>query len=307
LLVTQGAVSGATFVSVLFGLQAIQFGLGQLMETFGVILEQTVLLEGFMSYLELGPEEASGRHVGNPTGLIELKNVSFRYSPNASETLCGVTFRVEAGEHVAIVGANGAGKSTLARVIAGLFRATEGAVLWDGIDLWEWDRECIKRSIAWVFQDYLRYALPFAENVGCGLVSQVNDMGQVYAASRMAGADKIAEVLPHGYHTVLTTQFSGGVELSKGQWQRVALARSFMRKSPVIIFDEPTAALDPVTECEIVAGLLRFAEGRTAFIVSHRLGVARLCDRVIVLDNGRVVEHGTHDELLGRKGLYCGI
>ena len=206
---------------------------------------------------------------------------------------------------MALVGENGAGKTTLVKVLTGLYRPTEGRVLYGGRDLAEFDLRTLRDRQAAVFQDHVRYAFTLSDNVGYGRAEHRDDRTAVEAAAARGGADAVAAALPQGYDTLLTQQFSGGTDLSGGQWQRVAVSRGFMRDAPLVVLDEPTAALDPKAEADVFHRFAAMAGGRTALLVSHRLGFARLCDRVLVLGDGRLIEQGTHDDLVAAGGTYA--
>ncbi len=236
---------------------------------------------------------------------IRLEAVTFTYPGRPRPVLDHLDLQLRPGERVALVGENGAGKSTLVKVLTGLFRPTEGRVLYGGRDLWTLDLRAVRDRQAPVFQDHVHYAFTLGENVGYGRAERADDGEAVLTAAARGGADTVAEALPEGYGTLLTREFSGGTELSGGQWQRVAVSRGFMREAPLIVLDEPTAALDPQAEADVFRRFAAMAAGRTAVLVSHRLGSARLCDRVFVLRAGRLVEQGTHDELLAAGGEYA--
>ena len=231
--------------------------------------------------------------------------MSFRYPQRTEPALRDVTRTVRAGERVALVGANGAGTTTLVKVLTGLYRPTAGRVLYDGRDLAALDPAAVRDLQAAVFQDHVHYAYTLDENVGYGRSERLDDPGAIAAAAAQGGADAVAQALPQGYATLLTREFSGGTELSGGQWQRVAVSRGFMRDALLIVLDEPTAALDPQAEADVFRRFAAMAGGRTAMLVSHRLGSARLCDRVLVQREGRLAEQGTHDELVAAGGEYA--
>ncbi|HET8682040.1 MAG TPA: ABC transporter ATP-binding protein [Micromonosporaceae bacterium] len=237
-----------------------------------------------------------------PFKVLEADRVSFTYPAATRPALSEVSIRLEAGEVVALVGVNGSGKTTLAKVLTGLYRPDTGAVTADGEP---GDPAGLRAVSAVLFQDFLRYKLTAADNIGLGRPDRNSDLARVRRAARQAGADALVEALPQGYDTVLSTEFTGGADLSLGQWQRVALARAFFRDAPFVVLDEPTAALDPRAESALFASVRRLLAGRTVLLISHRFSSVRSADRIYVLDAGRVVEHGTHDALLARAGLYA--
>jgi len=208
---------------------------------------------------------------------------------------------------VALVGENGAGKTTLAKLLAGLYRPDGGRILWDGTNVSECDPVSLRQSMAVLFQDFVRYQMPAKDNIGMGRVERIDDTEAIRAAAGQAEADAFLTRLPRGYDTILSRMWTGGRDLSAGQWQRVALARAFFRNAAFIIMDEPTAALDARAESLLFEKIRHVFEGRTVLFISHRFSSVRLADRVYVLQHGRVVEAGTHDELVDRDRLYANL
>ncbi|MGI8913085.1 MAG: ATP-binding cassette domain-containing protein [Chloroflexota bacterium] len=217
-----------------------------------------------------------------------------------------MSFTIGAGEKVALVGENGAGKTTIVKLLLGLYQPDAGRILMDGVDLRAIDQPTLRAAMSAVFQQFVRYQLTFAENVGIGQPARLDDRPQLEAAVERAGASEILARLPDGYATLLGPDV-GGVDLSGGQWQRVALARGFFREAQMLVPDEPTAALDPLAELAIFERFLELARNRTALLISHRLGMARLADRVLVLVHGQLVEAGPHDLLVQAGGEYAAL
>ena len=246
---------------------------------------------------------------------VQLRDVSFTYPGAARPAVDGVTLTLRPQERVALVGENGAGKTTLVRLLLGLYRPTHGAITVDGVDLNEIDPDEWRREATAVFQDFVRFPTTVRENIAYGDVAVLADgtaatevvQQRIAAAAARSGADRFIATLPAKYGALLGKEWAGGVELSSGQWQRLAIARAYLRDAQIIVLDEPTAALDPRAEVAVYRQFSRAAAGRCAVLISHRLGAARLADRIVVLADGRLVEEGSHDALLQRGGVYAGM
>ena len=236
---------------------------------------------------------------------IELRDLSFTYPNSDAPVLSRVTARMPAGAVTAIVGANGAGKSTLVKLLTRMYDPNEGQILLNGIPLAEYDLDSLRRGIAVVYQDFAQFALTFGENIAVGAAVPGQMSSRIEEAASWAGADAIAAGLPAGYETQLTRRFEGGVELSGGEWQKVGLARGFVRDAGLVILDEPTAALDAEAEYELFQRFREIAVGRTALLISHRFSTVRMADQILVLDDGRIIEAGGHDGLVEMGGRYA--
>jgi ATP-binding cassette subfamily B protein len=280
------------------------------------VYEQALYLRDLFVFLEMRPTITSNpdaRPVPNPMrdGFV-FENVSFQYPGSDRLAIRDLNITLRPGERVALVGENGAGKTTITKLMARLYDPTTGRILLDGVDLREYELASLRHAIGVIFQDFVRYDMRFDENIGVGEIESVRDAldknnGVPETIETAAKNSLAASLLPrfaHGYQQMLGRRFEEGVDLSGGEWQKIALARAYMRDAQVLILDEPTAALDARAEYEV---FLRFSElvaGRMAILISHRFSTVRMADRIIVLQQGTVIEQGTHDELLATPGLY---
>lgn len=280
------------------------------------LYEGSLFLEDFMTFVaDYAVPDEGGGPAASPGGeratrlrggfdTIELDAVSFTYPCSLEPSLQDVTATLRLGEVVALVGENGSGKTTLAKILAGLYAPTSGALRWDGVDVADRGLDAVRDQTTVIFQDYARYFLSAHDNIAIGRSSAADDHQRSASAAQRAGADGFLTRLPQGYASLLGPAFVGGNDLSGGQWQRVALARAYFRDAPLLILDEPTASLDPRGEAEIFEQVRALARGRTVVLITHRFSSARAADRILVLEGGRLVEEGPHEALMARAGLY---
>ena len=300
---------------VVLGTQAAWRGKEALQQTFsygGQFFEQTLTLVNLFAFLDLDPAAVPGslqskdvkRRMPNTIERVEFRHVSFAYPSVQRNVLDDVSFVMEGGQKVALVGRNGSGKTTIVKLLTRLYDPTAGQILINGEDIREFDLAELQRKFAVVFQDCVRYALTARENVGFGDVGHVSDIERIRAAADAAVVEEDLAALPDGYETFLGGQFGIGRDLSGGQWQKVGLARGYMRQGSLFVIDEPTAHLDALAEFEVFRSFLELTGEQTSVMISHRFSNVRLADHIVVLDSGRVVQQGTHDELTALNGLY---
>ncbi len=298
------AEAGAALVAIRLLAGQIQSGLAGVQ----AIFESGQFIDDLDGFLTLAPAaEGGSREIAPPAEFqrIRADAVSFSYPGRSALALQAASIEINRGEVVALVGENGSGKTTLAKVMAGLYEPGSGAVRWDGVDVRTFRPELLRERIAIIFQDFVRYALSAEENIAVARPDDEVDHAAIREAAKLADADSFLAALPAGYETPLSPLFTGGHELSGGQWQKVAIARAFYRNARLLIIDEPTAALDARAEYEMFSSLHEVLRGRSALIISHRFSTVRTADRIYVLDRGRVVGQGTHDELMALGGQYA--
>lgn len=272
-----------------------------------LVFESGLFLDDVREFCAIPPDDEDEARVDAPPTFttVATDDVSFTYPGAQAPAVDGVSVRVGRGEVVALVGENGSGKTTLTKLVAGLYAPDSGAVLWDGVDARRYRGASLRRLVTVIFQDFVRYAFSAQDNVTIGRPDEDVDAERLRASAAAAGIERTLAGLPDGWATPLSREFPGGRELSGGQWQRVALARAFYRDAPLVILDEPTAAMDARAEHDLFASLRTVLAGRSALVVSHRFSTVRTADRIYVLDAGRVVEEGTHDELMDLGGRYA--
>ena len=292
--------------------QAFQTGLSSLQSLLGglaALYEDNLFLTNYGEFMKLEPRAASpAEPVPLPRPVTHglcLSGVGFRYPDTDRVALADVSLEIRLGEVTAVVGANGSGKTTLVKLLSRLYEPTAGVITLDGVDIRSFDAAEVRRHIGVVFQDFSEYQFTARENIRIGDVERAADDPAIAVAARDAGADEVIQALPHGYDTVLGKWFADGEELSGGEWQKIAVARAFVRDAEFLIFDEPTSALDAEAEWAVFREIKARARGRAVMLVSHRFSTVRGADRIHIMDEGRLVESGTHDELVSLGGRYA--
>jgi ATP-binding cassette subfamily B protein len=289
-----------------------QSAVSAILSAIGGMYEDNLYLSTLYEYLETPvPEPRARTGEGLPRGPhpndgVRFENVSFTYPGAERPALIDIDLHIRPGESLALVGENGSGKTTLIKLLTRLYRPDSGRILLDGLDLAEWDEDALRRRIGVIFQDFARYQFLVGENIGVGDVRHFEDPARWAEAARKGMADRIVAELPRGYETQLGKWFKGGMELSGGQWQKIALARAFMRtEADILVLDEPTAAMDAAAEATIFEHFRKLTENRIAILISHRFSTVRMASQIVVIEGGRIIERGSHRDLIALDGHYA--
>lgn len=303
-----GSLSIGTFTFLISSFYRSRSSIEHITACLNEIARQALQLDDLFELLDMRPtirSRQNGLMVRSITRGFEFCDVSFRYPGSCRMAISNVSFRLRPGEKLALVGENGAGKSTIVKLIARLYDPTSGRILLDGVDLRDYSLENYHQQISAVFQDYVRYETVVRDNIGFGDLAQIDRDAELDAAAWKAGAQNFIEKLPKKYDQTVGRQFEDGIGLSGGEWQKLALSRAYMRNAQLLIFDEPTATLDPRAEFHAYQRFSELARDRMAILISHRFSTARTADRIIVLADGKIVEDGTHNHLISQGGCYA--
>lgn len=303
-----GKLSVGTMVFLAGALSGASTNIQQIFSQFSSIADQALFLTDLLDFFSFEPRVKSRPHaLPAPRPIqegFEFQAVSFAYPGTDRVVLDGLSFRLRPGERIALVGENGQGKTTLVKLLTRLYDPTSGRILLDGVDLREYDLDELHREIGVIFQDFMRYEMTARENIAMGKVADLADLGRIRLAARKSMAAPLIENLPKAYDQMLGRRFEGGIDLSGGEWQKVALARAYLRDSQLLILDEPTASLDAKSEREVFQRFAELTQGKMALLISHRFSTVRMADRILVLEDGRIAEEGCHSDLISRGQRY---
>jgi len=304
-----GTLDIGTFTFMTGAIALASSNIQAVFSTFSTIADQAMFITDLLEFFSLKPSVFS-----KPGALLaprpirlgfEFQDVSFAYPGQTRLVLSNASFKLEPGERIALVGENGQGKTTIVKLLTRLYDPTGGRILLDGVDLREYELEDLWKEIGVIFQDFMRYDLTARENIAIGRIEDQDNIFRVRSAAHKSLAEDVIRNMPKGYDQILGRRFEGGVDLSGGEWQKIALARAYLRDAQVLVLDEPTAALDARSEHEVFQRFAELTKGKMALLISHRFSTVKMADRILVLEGGRIAEQGPHDELLRNKGRYA--
>jgi ATP-binding cassette subfamily B protein len=290
-------------------IQGASSNIQQIFSTVSGIADQALFLTDLVAFFEMKPTiQSKPNALPAPRPIrsgFEFRNVSFSYPGSDRRILNGLNFHLFPEERVALVGENGQGKTTIVKLLTRLYDPTEGQVLLDGIDLREYDLEDLYQNIGIIFQDFMRYEMTARENIAVGRIEEMDNLALLHQAAEKSMADEVISRLSGKYDQMLGRRFDGGVDLSGGEWQKVALARAYLRNAQLLVLDEPTAALDARSEFQVFQRFSELTAGKMALFISHRFSTVRMADRIVVIEGGRIAEDGSHEQLTHLGGRYA--
>jgi len=278
-----------------------------MIEESSLLYDTLLYMEKFFNFLSLKPIVNSGTkemNLNDSDYEITFHNVSFKYPKTDRYSLSNINLNIKRGEKIALVGENGAGKTTLIKLLTRFYDPTEGTIHINGVNISSYDINLLRDNISVVFQDFSKFNLTLRENIAIGDLTKIDREAEIWKAIKNSNLNQVLDKLPNKLEQMLGKIFNGGTELSGGEWQKVALARAFLRDSPIVILDEPTASLDPRSEHEVFQSFIKLSKDKTVFLITHRLSSVKMADKIVVLKDGKIVEVGSHSELIKKQGYY---